>query len=121
MPQTDSAMPAVDQNDRVEREERFPVSADVRVVNDAQDYAELAVIDLSRAGVGIDGLIHFPSDTRVRIEFPNGHVRTGVTRWRDTFTSGVAFDVPMTDGDLCGLWMALRNGPHFARKVRSAS
>lgn len=108
-------------NERVEREERFPINADVRLVNDDQDYAELAVIDLSRSGLGIDGLLHFPPETRVRIDFPNGQVRTGVTRWRDTFTSGVSFDVPMTDSDLGGLWLALRNKPHFPSKARSAS
>ena len=112
---------AVNENDRVEREERFPISADIRLVNDAQDHAELITIDLSRSGLGIDGLIHFPADTRVRIDFPNGQVRTGVTRWRDMFTSGVSFDVPMTDSDLCGLWMALRNQPAFVGKARRAS
>ena len=109
------------ENDRVEREARFPISADIRLVNEAEDYAELALIDLSRSGLGIDGLLHFPPETRVRIDFPSGQVRTGITRWRDTFTSGVAFDVPMTDSDLCGLWLALRNKPRFAGKVRSAS
>lgn len=112
---------AVNENERVGREERFPINADVRLVNDAQDYAELTVIDLSRSGIGIDGLIHFPAETRVRIDFPNGHVRTGVTRWRDTFTSGVSFDAPMTDGDLCGLWLALRNKPLFDPKASFAS
>ena len=109
---------AVNENDKVEREERFPIRADIRLVNDAQDYAELTAIDLSRSGIGIDGLIHFPVDTRVRVDFPNGQVRTGVTRWRDTFTSGVSFDVPMSDSDLCGLWLALRTKPHFPNKAQ---
>ncbi|HEY1125643.1 MAG TPA: PilZ domain-containing protein [Sphingobium sp.] len=112
---------AVHENDKVEREERFPINADVRLVDDAQNHAELTVIDLSRSGIGIDGLIHFPAETRVRVDFPNGQVRTGVTRWRDTFTSGVSFDVPMTDSHLCGLWLALRNNPHFDPKVKFAS
>ncbi len=38
----------------------------------------------------------------------NGKMRTGRTKWRDMFTSGVAFDAPMTDGELCALWPALR-------------
>jgi hypothetical protein len=104
-------------NDRVVREERFPISGDVRLNNGALDYAEMTVIDLSRSGVGIDGLIHFPPETLVRIDFPNGKVRTGRTKWRDTFTSGVAFDVPMTDGELCALWTALRNQPRFTPKA----
>lgn len=106
----------MNQNDPVEREERFPISGDIRLTNDQQDYAELSVIDLSRSGIGIDGLTHFSPETCVRVDFPNGKARTGRTRWRDTFTSGIAFDVPMTDGELCALWMALRSQPHFGRE-----
>ncbi|MBO9580057.1 MAG: PilZ domain-containing protein [Sphingobium sp.] len=111
----------MNKNDRVEREQRFPINANIRLVNDADDYAELAVIDLSRSGLGIDGPLHFPPETRVRIDFPSGQVRTGTTRRRDRFTSGVAFDVPMTESDLGGLWLALRNKPHFDRKIRSTN
>ncbi len=60
------------------------------------------------------------ADTRVRIDFPNGKVRTGLTRRRDTFTSGVAFDMPLTESELCGLWTALRNQPRFPGRARRA-
>lgn len=105
------------QNNIVTREERFPISGDIRLIDDQQSYAEMTIIDLSRSGLGIDGLMHFPPETHVRIDFPNGTVRTGSTKWRDTFTSGVAFDVPMTNSELCTLWTALRNGAHFPAKA----
>jgi hypothetical protein len=108
-------------NEIVAREERFPINGDIRLTNDQRDHAEMIVIDISRSGVGIDGLMHFPEETPVRVDFPNGKMRTGRTKWRDTFTSGVAFDTPMTDGELCALWTALRNQPHFPAKVRAAN
>jgi len=108
-------------DDIVVRDTRFPVTGDVRVIKDEQDYAELVVIDISRSGIGIDGLIHFTPDTPVRVEFPGGETRTGRTRWRDTFTSGIAFDVPMMADELNQLRAALATQPHFAGKAGPSS
>lgn len=105
----------------VVRDPRFPTAGDVRVIKDEQDYAELVLLDISRSGVGIDGLIHFPADTPVRVDFPSGETRAGRTRWRDTFTSGIAFDVPMTDDELNALRIALARQPHFASKAAPSS
>jgi hypothetical protein len=117
----DNAELPVAQSDILEREERFPVSGDVRLTNGGQDFAERVVIDISRAGVGIDGLTHLPPMTRVRIDFPNGRSLTGRMRRRDIFTSGVAFDVPLTDSELCALWTALRNNPCLPRAAGAAT
>ncbi len=105
-----------DDGEIVIRDERFPLKADVRLTNDQQDFAEMTAIDISRSGLGIDGLIHFAPETTVRVDFPNGEVRTGRTRWRDTFTSGIAFDAPMTDGELAALRAALKEQPYFPPK-----
>ncbi len=105
-----------DDGEIVIRDERFPLKADVRLTNARQDFAEMTAIDISRSGLGIDGLIHFPPETPVRVDFPNGQARTGRTRWRDTFTSGIAFDAPMTDSALGALRAALSDQPYFPPK-----
>ena len=99
------------------RDIRQPLHADIRLTDSADNYAELTIIDISRSGVGIDGLLHFKPETAVRVDFPNGFSRVGKTRWRDTFTSGVAFDEPMTFDELDALERALAVQSHFAAKV----
>ncbi|HEX7823051.1 MAG TPA: hypothetical protein VF463_20825 [Sphingobium sp.] len=101
-----------------QRERRHPIRADVRLSSaDGEMPAEVAMIDLSCHGMGTDGLIHFVPDSIVRVEFPNGAIRTGTAMWHDSFWSGIRFDSPLDPAEPDRLMTTLERAPHFSRRA----
>ncbi|MCE7795096.1 hypothetical protein LWE61_00840 [Sphingobium sufflavum] len=104
-----------------QREARHAIRADVRLSGMAGEahggemLAEGVMIDLSRHGMGTDGLIHFPPESAVHVTFPDGTTRTGTAMWHDSFWSGIRFDAPLTSGELARLIATLERKPHFIR------
>ncbi|MFT3966115.1 MAG: PilZ domain-containing protein [Sphingobium sp.] len=102
-------------NDSARREDRHALRADIRVTG-PDAHAEAVMVDISRHGLGTDGLMHFAPDSAVRVDFPDGSSRLGQAMWRDGFWSGIRFDTPIDPAELEALFTALTLTPHFPRK-----
>jgi hypothetical protein len=101
-----------------QRERRHPVRADVRLSSmDGAAIAEVVMTDLSSHGMGTDGLMHFPPESMLRVEFPDGSTRMGQAMWHDSFWSGIRFDVPLAAHELAGLIALLTSQPHFSQRA----
>jgi len=95
------------------REKRYGLAADIRVITEEGEAVALSTLDISCGGLGTDGLTPFEADTAVRVEFTNGTIRTGRTRWCEDFSSGILFDLPFSPSELEVLRAALTSKPFF--------
>lgn len=94
-------------------DERHPVKADIHVAVNGGPPVLLSVCDVSRGGIGTDGLTQPPLGARLDIEFPDGRRTTGCAVWRDGFTSGIRFERMLSFAELEALRRSLLAHPHF--------
>jgi hypothetical protein len=97
-------------------DERYCVKADIRMRVNGDVPVLLSMCDLSRGGIGTDGLVQPPIGTHVDIEFPNGFCVAGRAVWRDGFTSGIRFDQELKPEQLESLRETLLKTSQFGRK-----
>lgn len=98
------------------REKRHRLEADIRVIADDGSAVALSTLDISCAGLATDGLVQFEPEAKVRVEFPEGTVRAGRTKWREDFSSGILFDTPFSPDELEALRAVLVRKPYFAEQ-----
>ena len=93
---------------------RRSLNADIRVSDTMGKVALLTLLDLSLGGIGADGLTHFEKGKAVLVEFPDGSSRLGHAVWKEDFTSGIRFDVPLTPSELAKLEEEIERSPIFS-------
>jgi hypothetical protein len=82
------------------RSDRLAITADIRVTADQGTKTDLVAIDLSRTGLGTDGLVQIEAGTSVAVELPDGTVKKATTVWKENFSGGLRFDQEMTEQEL---------------------
>lgn len=100
-------------NFSVRRDDRHRIAADIRVTTTAGAAIALTLIDLSRSGIGTDGLVQFDAGTALHVLFPDGTILAGRSMWREDFSAGILFDEPLDPAALTALLAALTRTPVF--------
>ncbi len=94
---------------------RHTVAADIRVVDACGTQTDLVAIDLSRTGVGTDGLVQIEAGQPVTVEFPDGTTKAGTAVWRDDFFGGLLFERELTEEEFHRTLRSLASRPQFPK------
>lgn len=67
------------------KSDRHVVAADIRATDDQGIRTDLVAVDMSRTGLGTDGLVQLEAGKFVAIELTDGTVKHGSTVWKGDF------------------------------------
>ncbi|EZP54337.1 MULTISPECIES: hypothetical protein [Sphingomonas] len=95
------------------KSDRHVIAADIRVTDERGNRTDLVAVDMSRTGLGTDGLIQLKAGQSVTIELPDGTVKHGSTVWREDFSGGLLFDQEMTEQELHRTMRSLASRQQF--------
>lgn len=76
---------------------RARLDTDIGIVSRSGVFAEMVTIDLSRHGVGVDGLLQFQPGEAVTVCFGDRIETAGTVRWHEAFFCGIQFDEPLSE------------------------
>ena len=97
------------------RSNRHAVTADIRVVDEHGVQAELVTTNISRTGIGTDGLMQIAAGQSATVQLPDGTVITGVAVWQDDFFGGLLFEEELTEEEYERVLRSLASRPQFPR------
>jgi hypothetical protein len=97
------------------RSNRHVVTADIRVVDEHGAQAELVTTNISRTGIGTDGLMQIAAGQSATVQLPDGTVITGVAVWQDDFFGGLLFEEELTEEEYERVLRSLASRPQFPR------